>query len=243
MFYKLLFVTLFFPYLVMSQDVFEIPQSLLNQVEKGNAEAAYFIAITFEKGSESIKPDAEKALMWMKKSAKMNFPQAMFELGQMLIIDDENEALKWFISASEKGHSDAIQTIGYYYIEGLGDIEQDCQKAYLWFDKAEIKGNKIAYNDHIWSLATSANKACQNPEKALFLMSKLIKLYQDDYELVPLSVLDTQAAMYASISDFNKAIKIQQSIVDKLSKSSSKNKEFKERLDRYISRKTWSQSN
>ena len=61
---------------------------MLNQVEQGNAEAAYFIAITFEKGSDSIKPDFEKAMMWMEKSANMNFPQAMFELGQMLIVSN-----------------------------------------------------------------------------------------------------------------------------------------------------------
>lgn len=222
------------------EDSITIPQSLLDQVEKGNAESAYFIATQFDEKSVDNEKFYQQAKVWMQKSADMGYPQAMYELAQMLDYEElESKALEWYIKASEFGHADAIYSIASIYIRGNDTQPSDCLKAYQWYEKAEAKDNIVSYNDHAWSLATSSDEKCRNPERALKVFSAVLSHYNNNLDTIPLAYLDTQAAVYAAISDFNRAIKVQQQVVDSLVKGSERQKAFVKRLESYKNRRVW----
>jgi len=220
----------------------QIPQSLLEQVEQGNAEAAYFIATMFDKGSELINKNPKKAKKWMLKAAEMNLPQAMYELALILEFDNEEyeEAMKWYLKASEFGHAAAMGNLAYMNMKGLGSLQQNCQTAYQWYEKAIAKDEEVAFNDYIWSLATHENKKCRNAEKALYYYSKFMTVLNTDYQQMPAYVLDTGAAVFAAVSDFNQAIKLQTMALDKLV-DKDKTSAYQERLNTYQSRQAWTQ--
>ncbi|MFK8011437.1 MAG: tetratricopeptide repeat protein [Marinicellaceae bacterium] len=230
---------------VSSEESIVVPQMLLDQVAEGNAEAAYYIALQFDKNSfadDEMRIDT-KAQEWMKKAAEMEYPQAMLEWAMMLEYEEkETEALQWLLKAADVNVADAIAKIAYYYINGLAGLPKDCKIAYQWYEKAQIYDHKIAYNDHAWSLATSPYDVCRSPEKALFKISKLMTIYQDEFEYVPPAVLDTKAAVHASISDFNKAIEIQKQALEIIGDSHAKFESYQNRLEMYQNRKVWVQS-
>ncbi|MCF6318275.1 MAG: sel1 repeat family protein [Proteobacteria bacterium] len=226
------------------EDSITIPQSLLDQVDKGHAESAYFIATQYNSKSADNEKFYEQAKVWMQKAAEMGYPQAMYELAQMFDYEElESNALEWYMKASEFGHSDAIYSIASIYIRGNETESGDCLKAYQWYEKAEAKENIVAYNDHAWSLATSPNKKCRNPEKALKVFSAVSSYYKNNLEPMPLAYLDTQAAVHAAISDFNRAIELQQQVVDSVDKDSENRKVFVKRLESYKNRQTWYEDN
>lgn len=223
-------------------ELINIPQSLLNEVEKGHAESAYFIATQFDQKSHVDDKFYNKAKEWMQTAADMGYPQAMFELAKMLESEkSEVRALKWLLKASEFGHSEALYNIANYHLLGLAQKPVNCQLAYSWYEKAQSKDSIVAYNDHAWSLATSVDANCRNPERALRVFSKVKSHYQFKTVDMPIIYLDTQAAVNASLSDFNAAISIQQIVVDKLSGENDKNSGFIERLNFYKDRKVWVQ--
>lgn len=224
------------------EDNMTIPESLLQDIEKGNAESAYFVASQYAKKSHNDEKLFPKAKQWMLKAAEMGYPQAMFELAQMYEYEEmEVKAFDWLMKASGFGHSEAILSIANYYLLGLGQMPVDCIEAYEWFERAQAKDNIVAYNDHAWSLATSADEECRNPEKALRIFSKVKAHFRYNEKNIPLIYLDTQAAIHAHISDFNTAILIQQLVVDGLENDNSKRADFIERLETYKQRKSWIQ--
>jgi TPR repeat protein len=230
--------------IVSANEPIEIPPTLLQQVEDGNAEVAYFIASQYDLKSieDSENNYAQLAQEWMTKAAEMQYPQAMFDLGEMLESkENDSEALIWYQKAGEFGIADAFEKIAYFHIKGLGGLSRDCIAAYKWYEKAELYDHKLAFNDHAWALATSAYKVCRSPEKALRLISKLISLYKQEYSYIPTAVIDTQAAVYAGISDFNKAIELQKLAIETLGENHEKLESYKERLDFYENRKAWVQ--
>lgn len=229
--------------LVCSKDeLMIVPQSLLNQVEKGHAESAYFIATQFDNKSYMDEKFYPKAKEWMQKAAEMGYPQAMFELAQMFGSEElEVKALEWFLKASEFGHSEAIYNIANFHLRGLAEKSADCLKAYEWYEKAEAKENIVSFNDHAWSLATSSQGQCRNPEKALRIFSSVKSYYQTSVEMMPSAYIDTQAAVHASVSDFNIAIELQQEAIGQISKDHPYRNDYIKRLESYKNRKAWLQ--
>ena len=243
--FKLIMLLLLFQFAVQihaQTDGMTIPQSLLDQVDNGHAESAYFIATQFDLNSSNDKKVSAKAKEWMEKAANMGYPQAMYELAQMFDTEDiPSKAMEWYLKASEHGHAKAIYSVANYHILGLADKPADCLEAYNWYEKAQTKEYIVSFNDHAWSLATSKDIKCRNPEKALRIFSKVKSYYKLNSEKMPLAYLDTQAAVHAGISDFNKAIEIQQLAVDRLSKDVTYFDAYVERLESYKKRKAWFQ--
>lgn len=238
MHYKILFILLVSS-IICAKEQFVIPQSLLNQVEKGNAEMAYFIADTYFKGSDDYQENLEQAMFWFKKAAKMRNPHAMLALADELDVQDKKaQALEWYQKAADLGMGEAMDRIAAYHYYGYAGYEKDCQTAYQWYEKAETKQIEQAFNNHAWMLATSVDKSCRNPERALKIIYDLFAIYDSD-ESVPWNVWDTKAAVLASVSDFGAAIKLQKWLIKKLEKFEVNTKPYKEHLKFYIKRKAW----
>ncbi len=100
-----------------------------------------------------------------------------------------------------------------YPIYSLGDDAFDCQQAYKLLEKASAREVKAAFNDYAWMLSTLPDKSCRNGEQAWRIFSELQSLY-GSMEPIPWAYLDTKAAVFAEISEFNEAIEVQSWIVE-----------------------------
>jgi len=237
---KIILTALIFSYLVEAKETFVVPQSLLNQVEQGNAEAAYFIAQSFLDGNDDYQKDHEKAMTWLEKSADMGYAHAMNTLADELHQDDQKQnALGWYHKAADAGIADAFGAIASYHLMGEAGLEKDCKYAYQWFEKAETREVRLAYNNHAWNLATASDSDCRNPEKALVVYSRVKSLYNSSDESIPWNFWDTEAAILAAISDFSGAIKLQKWLIEEMSSYDINIDVYQAHLDRYLQRKPW----
>lgn len=191
-----------------------IPQSLIKQVESGHAESAFFIGNAFAKGEMGIEKNPEKAKEWFMKSAEMGYVHGMFETGKLMYTEAMYpEAKKWFEKASDQGHGEAFYRLSLYPIYGFADEPFDCNKAYELLQEAQDRDVRAAFNDHAWMLATLPDKSCRNGQKAWRIFAELQELY-GAYEPIPWAYLDTKAAVFAEIAEYNEAIEVQSWIVE-----------------------------
>ena len=191
-----------------------IPPALLQQVEAGNAESAFFIASAFADGVMGIEQNLEKAKEWFLKSAEMGYVHGMFEVGKLLYQDKNFVAARtWFEKAADAGHGEAFYRLSIYHIYEIGDQAFDCKKAYELLNEAQLRDVKAAFNDHAWMLSTLPDDECRNGQKAWKIFADLQNLYSR-MEPIPWAYLDTKAAVLAEISDFNEAIEVQTWIVE-----------------------------
>lgn len=224
---------------VRAKEDFKIPDSLIIQVNNGNAEIAYFIAKKLFDGSKEFKVDYDKGLVWLRKAAEMGYAHAMEELAYALDVEEtEKEALLWYQKAAELGVGAVLGKIASFHYLGKGGLEKNCHTAYEWYKKAEIKEVELAFNNHAWSLATSPDKECRNPERALKVFSGLMAIYGEN-QVIPWFVWDTKAAVLASISDFGAAISLQEWIIAEMLENKLDVKNYQLHLDFYKLRKPW----
>ncbi len=191
-----------------------IPPALLNQVEAGHAESAFFIASAFADGVMGIEQNLEKAKEWFLKSAEMGHVHGMFEIGKLFYQDERySDANTWFEKAAQAGHGESFYRLSIYHIYEIGEQKFDCMKAYELLKEAQLRDVKAAFNDHAWMLSTLPDDACRNGQKAWKIFADLQSMYSR-VEPIPWAYLDTKAAVLAEISDFNEAIEIQSWIVE-----------------------------
>ena len=240
-----------------------IPQALLDQVEQGHAESAFFIGMAFMDGSMAVEKDEKQALEWFQKAADMGHVHSMYETGILLYKKEQyGEAKKWFDQAAEAGHGEAYYRAAIYYIYQIDGTAFDCQQAYELMEQAQLRSVKPAFNDHAWMLSTLPQDECRNGQMAWKIFADLQNLY-GVMEPIPWAYLDTKAAVLAEIADYNEAIEIQSWIVEdfcdvEFAKDENKfklsvdemTKEFSQsddalcygsiqRLQSYINRKPW----
>lgn len=226
--------------IVNNGSTLTVPESLKKQVEEGNAEVAYFIAEMFRTGNDEYSSDDDKYRKWIKKAANMGLPQAVLDFADLLSEDDEKKALNWYEQAAELGMSEAVYEIATFHLLGKAGLAEDCQKAYELFEKAEMTELKVAFNDHAWYLATSDKSECRSPERAIRVIYKLKTLYKSENAMIPWHVWDTEAAVLASISDFTKAIKLQEWLIEEMKKNDYETDDYEKRLAIYKTRQPYS---
>ena len=113
---------------------------LLMAAEKDNADAQSFLSHLY-----IAMEDYDKAMLWARKAAQMNHPQACFALGR---IYDEGlgvqvnhlEGLKWFEKAANGGDADAQNMVGNIYTDA-DFVKHDLKKAYKYYQLAAAQGH------------------------------------------------------------------------------------------------------
>lgn len=89
-------------------------------------------------------PNYAAALDHFKTSAQYDFTRAKTYLGYFYKNGwstpiNFTESLYWIEQAAEDGDDNALYTLGYYYLKGLGDLEPDYEKAVSYFEQSEHK--------------------------------------------------------------------------------------------------------
>ncbi|MFC3195474.1 tetratricopeptide repeat protein [Marinicella sediminis] len=192
----------------------KIPDALISQVEAGHAESAFFIGTAFADGAMGIERNLDKAKEWFLKSAEMGYVHGMYEVGKLLFSESlYDEARNWFQQAAEQGHGASYYRLSLYPIYELDNEVFDCQKAYGLLREAQLRDVKAAFNDHAWMLSTLPDKSCRNGQIAWKTFAELQTLYGSS-EPIPWAYLDTKAAVFAEIAEYNEAIEVQSWIVE-----------------------------
>ncbi|MBQ0736441.1 tetratricopeptide repeat protein [Aquimarina celericrescens] len=110
--------------------------------EQGNDEGQYHYGFTFAKG-RGVKRNLNTAFFWFEKSAEQGNISAMYILGIDYLKGryykkNDSLALKYFVKCGEKGSIEGQNAAGELY-----RLSGNYKKAFYWFEKSAMEGNKV----------------------------------------------------------------------------------------------------
>ncbi len=160
---------------------------------------------------EGVSRDYGAAIQWLQKGVGQGVVEAYYYLGLahekgLGMRPDPEKAAGYYLEAAMQGHGEAQNALGYLYRRGAG-VEQDFREAAKWYQLAADQGVVQAMNRLAWLLATCPVRSVCNGRKALSLALDAVRA-----ERTP-GNLDSLAAAYARVGEFDQAIATVESIV------------------------------
>ncbi len=105
-------------------------------------ELAYTMRLSSGKVGE-VKQDYKQAFALFSKYASPPYHSrlAQCELGRMYMWghgceEDRRKAYEMFMRSAEQGYGEAMYRLGYMHRLGWGGVQEDCEKALLWYRRA-----------------------------------------------------------------------------------------------------------
>jgi localization factor PodJL len=116
---------------------------LRDAAQKGDASAAYEIAVRFAEG-RGVPTIMSEAARWFERAAQAGLAQAQFRLGSLYekgqgVKKDIDKARQNYLAAAAQGNGKAMHNLAVLYAEGLGG-KPDFAAASQWFQKASARG-------------------------------------------------------------------------------------------------------
>ncbi len=114
----------------------------------GDDGAQLLYGLAYLKGRDGLKPDAKKAVYWLRRSARMGNAYAQLVLGNSYsdgvgVTKDLSQAIQWWRKSAQKGNAKAQYLLGKTYLDGIG-ATKDSKQALGWLIKSAKQGNKHA---------------------------------------------------------------------------------------------------
>ncbi len=114
----------------------------------GDAGAQLLYGLAYLNGRDGLKPDAKKAVYWLRRSARIGNAYAQLTLGNCYaegkgIEKNPEQAVKWWQKAARKENAKAEYLLGKAYLEGIG-VKKDAKQALHWTTLSAEQGNKDA---------------------------------------------------------------------------------------------------
>lgn len=128
---------------------------MLETLVEKNYVSAYYQLGSCYLNAIGVDKDIEKGLELVKKGAEKGDAVAMTDLGisyirENFVEKDEEKGWEYLYMAAEQGFPVAQYVIGLFYKSGTGGVEQDLEKARMWFDLAAMQNvnstNMQGYN-------------------------------------------------------------------------------------------------
>lgn len=123
---------------------------LIQDTEKGNAQAQYLLAQAYYYGDVGLKEDESLALQWFKAAAENGHPKAQMLMGNLyyygaLVKQDYPTALHWYEKAANAQDlpqisSSALNLVAHMYAQGQGCQPNQEKSAQSYLKSAE-QGN------------------------------------------------------------------------------------------------------
>ena len=205
-------------------------------LDEGLPLAAVHLAYAYLTGS-GVEKDAAAALSLYSQAADAGVAAAyvglghMYEFGEGVAADSET-ALRWYEKGAAAEDPDALNRLVAFYLRRRGNEARS--EALKWSRKAALMGGARAYNDYAWLLATSKFDGLRNGTLALDQATRAV-------ELDPRApFLDTLAAAYAELGDFELAITTQRQAIASITDEDGEIRdELEERLQYYERSEPW----
>jgi hypothetical protein len=160
-------------------------------------------------------PAPERARALFLKAAAGGIPDAAFRAALLTAQPDAGNArIRLLMQAADADHAKANALLGEYYASG-NFVSRDTGVAVTYLTRASDLGDLTARNNLAWILATYPDDLIRDGDRALALIAPIATLY-DNWQH-----LDTLAAAYAEVGDFELAAATAQRALDNLSASPS----------------------
>jgi TPR repeat protein len=169
------------------------------------------------KGAEMGSAWCQSTLAWMYRDG-LGMPK------------DLAESAKWCRKAAEGRHPSSQFAMGQMYATGEG-VTKDTTEAAKWYAMALESNPPKGLNRQGWILATHANSDQRDGVYAVKFAEKAVAMTRRKEP----NFLDTLAAAYAEVGNFEKAIIVQQEAITLL-KDEEQKKDYASRLKLYESR-------
>lgn len=109
-------------------------------IKKGEAKAKILLSRIY--ASQNNEKNNKKAFKILKELVKEENAIAAGDLGVLYKYGigcrlNFNKARKWFKKGAQLGNDKAAYSLGYLFLKGFGNIDQDYNKAVKWFSKSE----------------------------------------------------------------------------------------------------------
>ncbi len=146
------------------------------------------------------------------------------------------ETVRFLRIAAEGDYAPAQDLLGLFYQDGLGGLPSDCRLALHWLQRAADNGFEESANHVAWVFATATDAGCRDPARAVALAESVVA--DNEERKVEASLLygaiDTLAAAHCAAGNFERAIELQQRVVE----NASQPKRAK-RLEMYRAHTCW----
>lgn len=213
--------------------------TVFEYAERGNADAQFTIGNYFVE-SEHLPDALDQARYWLTRSAEQQHAQAMLQLGRLFQLaraafQDQTEAFKWYLRSAKLGLPAAQSQVGYFYLSGEGEVQQDCNQALAWFEQAMARQHPGADANIVWLLSTCPDKTVRDGSRALRMANQIA--YREARTTA--NNLDNLAAAYAELGDFRSAWEVQEDAIDLSEPGSEQRQAFEDHLARYRAGQSW----
>ena len=133
--------------------------------QKGDPESQYRVAMAYEKGTGSLRPNKREAFNWYSRAAEQGNIHAQARLGTIylsawfegfsnVVESDERESVKWLLKAAERGHkSSQEQLLAYAWHDSVLE-KQKCD----WAKQFAEMGSELAYLKHSYCISDYSQK-------------------------------------------------------------------------------------
>jgi TPR repeat protein len=139
---------------------------------------------------------------------------------------DYDQARLHYRNAAIQGHAPSQGALGYLYRRGNG-VDKDFVEAIKWFRLEAEQGNVLAANRLAWLMATCPVKEVCNGKVALEFAGLAVQKERS------VTNLDTLAAAYARVGEFDRALQVISEVLSDESLSISARTKYEGRIDRY----------
>ncbi len=182
--------------------------------EQGLPEAQFNLAIMYDLG-QGVPANDLQAMAWERKAAEQGFAQAQLALGHRMLMGNGVEkdlvtAAQWVHKAADQGNGLAQCLLGQMYSKGEG-VPKSLNEAADWFRKCGDQTNAFVLNAAAWFLATCPDAGLRDGAAAVGLAERAVAA-TDRKEP---NYLDTLAAAYAEVGQFEEAVALQKEAVSR----------------------------
>lgn len=214
-------------------------------VERSNARAAEYLLLAVEQNYDvamvalgsmylegtGVARNEQKGLEMLREGISRGVVTGHYYLGRAYeqgqgVARDFGKAMDHYRQAALQGHAASQGALGYLYRKGLG-VEKDFIEAVKWYSLAAEQGDVIAANRLGWLLATCPIKDVCDGSLALDYAGIAVRMNRSA------SNLDTLAAAYARIGEFDRALSVIDEILAKDTLSEAARRKFERRIERY----------
>ena len=183
-----------------------------------------------------IQADPARALDLYKRAAAKSEPASFVGLGHIYehglgVAADPAEAKRWFERGAQIGNLDAqLRLVGLLLRQ---DTEVARREAVRWSGEAAKSGTPRAQNDYAWLLATSKFAEVRNGTLAVAQATQAVE------QQPSAAFLDTLAAAYAEMGDFQQAVETQLKALSAASGDEALSRDLERRLRLYQRSEPW----